>query len=375
VAEPILVLTQGYAGDRLGAALAPALLRRFPDRPLHGTGGARMAEAGVRVVARTDRISAMGYSGLLPTLPRTLLTLLETRLRTGSPCPACVVAVDIWQPLRFLHRAAPHLAELPHVCYLPPSPNLIGACRVHAAASAAFTALVAPFKHQEVLYSAAGARVVPGAHAGLEAARREASPYPAEAREPILALVPGSRALEIRFSLPIQLEAARRIQSRHPSLRPVVCCVDGDLERWVARRFPAVGTTTRTRETLAQARLGLICSGTAVLEAAVLGCPGVVTYHGSRLQRWEWERFHVPGLARLRAAGIASPYLALPNIISGRELYAEHLNGTPLAIADAALVLLEQEPAALRPPLDAVAAQLNWNDAGEAVADQVAGVL
>jgi lipid A disaccharide synthetase len=97
----------------------------------------------------------------------------------------------------------------------------------------------------------------------------------------------------------------------------------------------------------------------------------VVTYHGSARQRWEWRRFHVQALARLRATGTASPYIALPNIIAGRELYPERIDAPAETVADSALRELEADPADRRDALDAVAAALSWDDAGAAVAEEV----
>jgi lipid-A-disaccharide synthase len=326
-----------------------------------------MQEAGVRLLARTDSVSAMGWTGLIPILPRLLRTLAQTARGSRDPLPACVVAVDVWQPLRFLHRKAPHLAAVPHVCYLPPGPNFVGPSRLHGAVARAFRAVVTPFAHQRRLYADAGANVLSAAHAGLLALRQELTPPGPREREPVLALLPGSRELEIRYSLPVQYAAAQGIIAKHPDLKPVVCCADERVEARARRLFPELEVSRRTREVLARARFGIICSGTAVLEAALLGCPGVVTYHGSPLQRWEWRTFHIEKLARLRKEGIASPYVALPNIISGRELYPELLDAPCEPIADRALECLARDPLQAREALDAVGASLSWDDPGEVI--------
>ncbi len=372
---PLLLLTQGFAGDRLGACLAPALRAQFPHRPLLGLGGARMAEAGVQLAARTDTLSAIGYSGLLPLLLPGLWALRQTRQQLRRELPAAVIAVDFWQPLALLHRVAPSLTTVPHICYLPPAPNLIGAGRVHAAVARVFHSTLTPFPHQERLFQGAGAAVFRAAHAGLELCRKEATPLPAADRAPVLALLPGSRTLEIRYSLPEQLEAARRISTHHPDLQPVVCCAGREAEALVQRRHPGVRTSLGARATLAEARFALVCSGTAVLEAAVLGCPGVMTYYGSALQRWEWRRFHVPKLEELRRRGIASPYIALPNILHSAGVYPEAIGAAPAVVAELALQQLEDDPESLRAPLDAVTQSLAWNDAGTAVAERVAAAL
>ena len=372
---PLLLLTQGHAGDRLGARLLPALRERFPDREITGIGGERMASAGARLLARTDEVSAMGWTGLLPILPRLLRAIHDTAVRSRNPLPSCVIAVDVWQPLRFLHKRGPHLRAVPHVCYLPPAPNFISTSRVHGAVSQAFASIVTPFAHQERLYREAGGTVRRGGHAGLQAMLEEVQPTPADPREPLLAILPGSRALEVRYSLDVQYAAAKQILQHHPGLQPVVCCANADVERQVTRHYPGLAVSRNAREVMARARLGIICSGTAALEAAVLGCPGVVTYHGSALQRWEWRNFHVEKLTKLRADGIASPYVALPNIIAGEELYPEILDTPAETITAAALRLLDGDVTAMRAALDRVTASLSWDDPGQVVAEEAARVI
>jgi lipid-A-disaccharide synthase len=372
---PILILAQGHAGDRLAAHLAPALQQRFPDRELVGLGGEAMAAEGVRLLGRTEGISAMGYSGVLPQLPRIFATIRNGARATRHNPPAAVVAVDVWQPLRFFHRFGPHLQGVPHVCYLPPGPNFIGPARVHGAVARAFAAIVTPFPHQERLYREAGGNVTMAAHSGLLACRQRCASLPPDRRENVLLLLPGSRELEVRSGLTPQYSAARQISARHPELIPVVGCANEGVARRVRALYPDLRTSLDARELMGRARFALICSGTAVLEAAVLGCPGVVTYHGSRLQRWEWRRYHVPALAELRAKGIASRWVALPNIIAGEELYPECLDAPAESIAAAALRELDRPATQARAALDRVRDQLSWAEPGPVVAELVARAM
>lgn len=370
--EPsLLLLAQGRAGDRLGALLAPDLLRAFPGYRLLGLGGAEMERAGVRLVARTDSVSAMGYSGLLPQVPHIVRLMRQAARATLDQQVACVVAIDTWQPLRFLHRFAPHLTSPPHVCYLPPGPNIIGSSRVHAAVASRFSAVLTPFPHQARLFREAGAHVLPAAHAGLTDCLALHPPRDAAGRSDELAVLPGSRELEVRYGLPPQMAAVCLVQERRPELKAVVCCATRAIEEWVLGRYPGVATDLQTHAVLARARLGIICSGTAALEAAVLGCPGVVTYHGSPLQRWEWNTFHVRRLRELRAQGIASPFVALPNIVDGAEVYPERLGVPAASIAEAALELLGRDPGALADDLRRVRDRLAWEPPGPALASAI----
>lgn len=369
--SPLFILTQGHAGDRLGASLVPALQARFPNRELVGVGGAAMEQAGVRLAARADSISAMGWTGLLPVAHRIWQVMSRTIQETRRHRPAAIIAVDVWQPLNFIHRRSPELATVPHVCYIPPGPNFIDRSRVHDNAARVFRSIVTPFPHQARLFEEAGARVRLAAHSSLQATRLRVMPEPYAEREPLLALLPGSRALEIRYGLSVQYQAAQLIRQRHPELRPIVCCADDEVEAEVRRLYPQVEISRDARATMARSRFALICSGTAVLEAAILGCPGVVTYNVSPLQRWEWETFHVSKLAELRARGIASPYIALPNIISGRPLYPEFLGVTAPEIAEGALRELAGNVESRLRELQIVTETLSWDDAGRVVGEEV----
>jgi lipid A disaccharide synthetase len=83
----------------------------------------------------------------------------------------------------------------------------------------------------------------------------------------------------------------------------------------------------------------------------------------------------VEKLAKLRAAGIASPYLSLPNIMSGVELYPEMIGSPVTDIAGAALRLLAGDLSALHSSLAEVRNSLNWDDAGQVISDEVAQVI
>lgn len=370
----ILILAQGRAGDRLAAPLASAVLRHFPGIECIGAGGEALEAAGVRLIARTGELSAMGYSGLLPLLPRALREAGQlARALRGCP-PVCSIAIDMWQPLQYLKRMSPELAASPVICYMPPGPNFTGLSRLHAACAGAFESILTPFPHQAGLFERAGARVRPAAHAGLLAALREAAPVESAARDR-LAILPGSRAAEVRTEFPRQQAAAAALLKAHPAWEPVVCCASAAVRRFVERRAGGMATSLETRAELARAAFALICSGTASLEAAVLGCPGVVSYHGTIAQRAEWRIFHVRRLAELRRAGIISPFIALPNIVAGREIYPEVIDASPGDLRRVALETASGDLDRRRGLLQELTASLYWDDPGEVIVEEVSRIL
>lgn len=130
-------------------------------------------------------------------------------------------------------------------------------------------------------------------------------------RRPILALVPGSRVGEIRNNLPVMVEVARR----HPEMQPVIAgapAIDAECYRKYCD-FKIVENDTF--ELMAHADGALVTSGTATLEAALIGVPQVVCYRANG-RRISYNIFkHI----------LKIPYVSLPNLIANRPVVAEQL--------------------------------------------------
>lgn len=145
----------------------------------------------------------------------------------------------------------------------------------------------------------------------LETFRRKYLPVAPRDNRPLLALVPGSRKAEVASNMPVMAEVARR----HPDLQPVIAAAPGlDPEVYAPwKEIPMV--TGVTFELMAVAKAALVTSGTATLEAALLGTPQVVCYrnNGSRLAYELFRRI------------LKIEYVSLPNLITNSPVVAEQL--------------------------------------------------
>jgi lipid-A-disaccharide synthase len=151
---------------------------------------------------------------------------------------------------------------------------------------------------------------------------------------PILALLPGSRKGEIHRNLPTMLQAV----SAYPVFQVVVAGAPGQ-EPSFYEAF--LGSNVRlvfgqTYSLLRVARAALITSGTATLEAALVGTPQVVCYAvpGGSLPNWAFRHFmHVP-------------YFSLVNLIAGKPVVHELLGAlyTPVHLKTALEPLLSESP-------------------------------
>jgi lipid-A-disaccharide synthase len=197
-------------------------------------------------------------------------------------------------------------------------------------------------------------------------------------RLPIISLLPGSRRKEVERILPPMLEAAALISARRPEIQFVVVVAPGrtsDELRNIIRAQRATPeplpsclhiVSGQSREALAASDVAAIASGTATLEAALLGTPLVVVYKESMIN---WHT-----LGRL----ITTDHYGLVNLVAGErvatELMQDDLNGERLA--NELLSLLDEERnAAMRIRLRDVANELGEGGASERAAERILDVL
>lgn len=351
-AAPIMIVAGETSGDLHGATLCRALRALAPERPLIGMGGERMAAAGLERLADVTRAAVIGGTEALGPIP----TLLRAwrRLRTAlvqGPRPGALVLIDFPEFNLRLARVA-RRAGVPVAYFIPPQ---VWAWRPwRARVLARRVALVlAVFPFEVPLYRAAGARVEFVGHPVLDALA--GAPTRAEARQrlgldpgvTVVGLLPGSRAQEIGGTLPVLHAAARRIASARPHTRFVLAAVPGgagpDPVDALRGAEPAVQVVRGDPYAVMRAAdLLLVNSGTATLEAALLGTPMIVCYRLSRLSE-AWIRT----LVRV-------PWISLANITLGRavvpEIYqraftAERVAGEALALLDSGPALAAQREA------------------------------
>lgn len=367
----VFLLAGETSGDVHAAHLARALRSQLPSVELVGAGGARMREAGVRVLVDT---SGWGVVGYLEAYVRVPLFAVRFRRVVGLVRrwkPDVLVLVDFPGFNVFVARAV--CRRVPTVYYFPPMVYGRRTRRARVLAGLPVRVLVTfPFEYEA--YRAAGADVCFVGHPALDLTR------PARSREalwaelglrpgvPLLALLPGSRPQEVRALLPVQLSAYRLLRDRGVPVQAAVAVASEALQplvRAVLRRagvdLPA--PTGRTHDLLAHADAAVVASGTATLEAAVLGTPMVVVYRVSKATEW---------VAR-RVATV--PWVSLPNLLAGREVVCELLQDRcrpDLVAAEVGRLLERQEEARrMRDELRGLATALGPPGAVERAAREV----
>jgi lipid-A-disaccharide synthase len=326
------------SGDLLGAALIQALNARDPDIRFEGIGGPRMMEAGCESWFPMERLSVMGLVEVLQHLPELLRIRRALRDRWRVSPPHVYVGVDAPDFNLGLARRL-RVAGVPTVQYVSPTVWAWRQGRVRSLRRATDLVLcVYPFEESFLRRHGVQARYVghPLAaeitHEPETGPARERLGLPAEA--PVLAVLPGSRLAEVeRLSAPF-IDAARVCVEHRPGLRLVSPFVNEATRQCFAAtlqaRAPGLAWTLvdrASRDAMAAADVVLTASGTATLEALLVGRPMVVGY-----------RVHALSYRLVRALRLVKvPFIAMANLLAEEglapELVQDECNAPALAEA------------------------------------------
>jgi lipid-A-disaccharide synthase len=152
----------------------------------------------------------------------------------------------------------------------------------------------------------------------------------------VIALLPGSRSAEVRSLLPILLGAAGRLARRDPKTQFVLAqasTIQDNLLQPLLRDSPVPVTVVKEQasEVMAASDLVLVASGTATLQAAVVGTPMVLLYRTTRLTYWLARR-----LIRVK-------WIGLVNLVADRTVVTELIqsDATAQRLYDEAVRILD----------------------------------
>jgi lipid-A-disaccharide synthase len=273
--------------------------------------------------------------GQLAVLRRAYRRLRAVIARPASP--RAVVLIDFPEFNLRLARVA-RRAGVPVIYFIPPQIWAWRPGRVRTIRRlVALVLTVLPF--ERALYQRAGVPVEFVGHPLRD--RLVEAPSRARARQAlglggedeVIGLLPGSRSAEIGAVLTVMRDAAALIGRARPRTRFVLALastVDERAVRSMLGSAPIQVVGGQTYAVMRAADLVLVTSGTATLEAALLGTPMVVCYRLAILSEL---------IAR---ALLRVPWMSLPNLIAGRavvpELYRRAT--TSGGLAQAALGLL-----------------------------------
>ncbi len=323
VPQRIMIVAGEASGDLHGADLALRLRARDPHCEIYGVAGRQMRSSGVRALANIEDIAGLGLSELASTLWCTLGAFRRLRAELHAAPPSLLILID-YAEFNLILAGIAHRAGVPVLYYILPQVWAWRRGRIRKLVKRTDRmAVVFPFEAS--LYAGVGGRVSFVGHplldrvAPVRGYQETLAHHGIAPGSRLLAILPGSRRGEIRYLLKPLLEAARALCAAH-GLVPVIALAPTlaqvDLEA-VATREELEKVRVIAGDTysiIAASELALVASGTATLEAALLGCPMVIAYRVSALTYT---------LGRMLVRGV--DYFGMPNILAGRRLVPELL--------------------------------------------------
>lgn len=335
-----MIIAGEASGDLHGGVLASSLKELDPSLRLIGLGGEKMMYAGVETYRDIEDLSVVGLGEILRNLKKfkAVFRLLVEKL--NSEKPDCVVLIDYPEfNLRFAREAKRR--KIPLVYYISPQIWAWRKGRIKTIKSAV-DKMVVIFKFEEELYKKEGVDVEFVGHPLLDVVspmfsreefiRRENL----DGNKKIIALLPGSRQIEVIRNLPTMIDAALLIKTNLGRdiqfIIAKVPSVEDEIYENIIKRldFPIPIIEGYPYDCINASDLTLVASGTATLETAILEKPMLIIYKVSLLT-WAVGKMLVK-----------IPDIGLVNIVAGKRIVPEFIqfDATPQKIADEAISLL-----------------------------------
>jgi lipid-A-disaccharide synthase len=320
----ILISAGEASGEMYGAMLMEALQRLAGESPattsnqklqFFGVGGDRMRAAGCDTAVDARDLAVVGISEILGHLPKIWGLFHRLIAEADKRKPDLAIVIDSpafnWRVARQMHKRG-----IPVVYYVCPQFWAWRQGRVRLLRKYVDKALVI-FPFEEKFYRDRGVDATFVGHPLADLPRPAidheayASQHHLDAAKPWITLMPGSRVKEVRMNLPVILESAGRLGAGYEFLLPVAPTLDRSFLLSLIGDNSSIHLVPETLPALAQSRAGIIASGTATVEAAMMATPFVMVYRVSPLT-------YLVGRPRVKV-----PYFAMVNLIAGEEVVPE----------------------------------------------------
>ncbi len=338
--ERSIFLSAGEAsGEHYGALLIEELKRRLPGARFFGMGGARMEALGCERIVKSEDVAVMGITEVVRHLPRIYREYRKLRNSIRSRRPSVAVLID-FPDIHLKLAEELHRLGIPVIFFVSPQLWAWKKRRIHRVQRYVDRMLVI-FPFEEPFYRERGVDATyvghPLADIPLPAISRIdfAALHGLNPESTWIGLLPGSRAREIRFNLPEMLAAAQLLSTQSSGMQfllPLAPTLTAAHRLAVQRMLHEYASTISihliedARGALRHARASIVASGTATVEAALMGNPFVVVYRVSPLTYAIARR--VVTVPHVAMVNLVAEMRVVPELIQGEftaEKIVEHL--------------------------------------------------
>ena len=385
---PSIFISAGEAsGEHYGALLASALSRisgpKGEAAERWGMGGPRMAAAGVELIVRAEDMAVMGLTEVVLHLPRIYREFRKLKRAIRAHPPTVAILID-FPEINFRLAREFHRLGVPVIYFVSPQLWAWKHHRIRLVREYVRRMLVI-FPFEEPYYRARGVDAEFVGHPLADL------PQPSITREQFAAengldpahtwigLLPGSRLPEILKNLGGMLAAAALLGDQYEYFIPLAPTLTQPQIETIRRQLSTSTTSAKSlrftfvhdaRAALLHARASIVASGTATVEAALIGNPFVVVYRVSPLTY---------AIARRM---VKVPHVAMANLIAGKRVVPELIQHdfTAANIVQQLRPLLPDGPAreSMRMELGAIRRALQahaGNQPGQSAIERVAAII
>lgn len=348
-------------------------LRERTGAQFFGMGGPRMREAGVEILADYHEVAVVGIAEVLHKIPS--VVRVQNLLAREAARRKAALAILVDSPgthLGVARRLNNH--KIPVGYFIGPQIWAWRSGRVRIVRRRV-KRMVVIFPFEEKIYRDAGVPVDFVGHPLVDTVK-PAMPraefiarYNLDPSRPIVALLPGSRASEVERNFPTILEACDLLARQMPpeSAPQFVHAAASGIGSSAGAAVSVTRVEGATYDALAAADCAIVASGTATVEAALLGAPMVVVYRVA------------PLTAAILKRMVHTLFFSMVNLIAGRRVVTELMQDDFTAPAVAAEIRrLLENPAArqeMKESLAQIRASLGSGGAIERAADVFARMI
>lgn len=311
----ILISAGEASGEMYGAQLIEALRRRDPSLDFFGVGGPRMRAAGCETVVDSKDLAVVGITEILAHLPKIWGLFHKLIAEADKRKPDLAILIDSpafnWRVAREMHKRS-----IPVVYYVAPQFWAWRQGRVRLLRDYITKALVI-FPFEEKFYRDRGVDATFVGHPLADLPKPDVSreayakQHNLDPNKHWITLMPGSREKEVRMNLPEILAAAAQLGTDYEFLLPVASFLNPQLLNSLIANNKTIHLVPEALPALALSHAGIIASGTATVEAAMMNLPFVMVYRVSPLT-------YALGKSRVKV-----PHFAMVNLIAEREVVPE----------------------------------------------------
>ena len=276
------------SGDLHGANLMKALRKNDSHASFVGLGGDKMRAEGCDIRVDYRDMAYMGIIAVLQNLDNVKRNLNIAKQSLLEAQPDALILIDYpsfnLKIAKFCKQYIPHTKI---IYYIPPKVWAWKKWRVHSIAKYC-DEILGIFPFEPAFYAKYGYKCHYVGNPTADCIREfrikndelrtnHAEELKIHYSKSIIAILPGSRRSEISHCLPTMLDAARQVAGNEYQI--IVAAAPGVEDAFYQPFIQGEILTRDTYKVLTEAKAAIVNSGTATLEAALIGCPQTAVYY------------------------------------------------------------------------------------------------